>query len=145
MNLLTDQEAHFLELEVVASTVIRVAPTSFEPTKTHPIRSYCKRVTIWIKDINSNKRYILHKTAYNSLEGSCSINTLGVQFERLKNEANGFEVFPIIDKMFYFLLATQNLTFYCKTLDGQVKRVETYCESIPPKLWQSTTEKIALK
>jgi len=106
---------------------------SFSATKIHPIRPYCKRVTIWIEEIKPNK-------PVNSLEGhSCSTNTLGVQFEALKKELSSFEVAPVIDDMFYFLLGTEKLTFYCKNQEGKTYKVETNCESIPSNEWQYDT------
>jgi hypothetical protein len=103
---------------------------SFKPTKIHPIRPYSKRVTLEIQEIKPNK-------PVNSLDGiSASVNTLGVQFERLRAELSNFEIAPKIDDMFYFLLGTQKLTFYCKNQEGKVYKVKTFFESIPSNQWE---------
>ena len=107
----------------------RTFPTSYTPTKTHPIRPCCKRVTIWIKEIKDD-------LSPNSLDGlSCSSQTLGEQYKRLLKESKEFKTFPAIDKMFYFLLGTQSLTFLCQKKDGRVFKVETDVQSIPSEQW----------
>lgn len=101
----------------------------FKPTKIHPIRPNSKRITLWIEEIKPNK-------PHNSLEGlTCSVNTLGVQFERLKKGFSTFLVAPVVDDLFYFLLGTQKLTFYCENQEGKIYKVETFFESIPFNEW----------
>jgi len=101
---------------------------TFKPTEIHPIRPYCKKVTIWVEPLDK---------PVNSLVGLvCSANTLGVQFERLKKELSNFKTAPVIDEMFYFLLGTQNLHFYCENQDGKKYKVETNFESIKSSEWK---------
>ena len=103
-------------------------PKSFKNTKPYPIRPYCKKVTIWTEPVDK---------PVNSLVGIiCSTATLGVQFERLKEELSTFKVAPVVDDMFYFLLGTQKLTFYCENSEGKKYKVTTEFESIKSNEWQ---------
>ena len=61
---------------------------------------------------------------------SCSTKTLGTQYDRLKSELSSFKKAPAIDEMFYFLLGTQELSFYCENSEGKIFKVSTNFESI---------------
>ena len=106
-------------------------PSTYKKTKTHPIDPNRKQVTIWVKDL---------KEPINALSGlSCSVGTLGEQFNKLKADSSKMANLPVIDDDFYFLLGTQNLSFYCESLEGKKYKVSTNCKPIPVREWQNTT------
>jgi hypothetical protein len=106
-------------------------PSTYTKNKTHPIAPNRKRVTIWVKDLKAPK---------NSLAGlSCSVGTLGEQYDKFKADSPKMANLPVIDEDFYFLLGTQDLSFYCESKEGKKYKVETNCKPIPCEEWLSTT------